>query len=217
MSIFGAIASPAFIILTSAVCAILAGRQAKRAFYFFKPLTTVLIILYAARALESLEDRRGLLVLLGLLFSLLGDSLLMFPKRFLLGLVSFLLTHLAYTAAFYTGFTSSGLMFLVLPLAIYGLIVLGLLWRDLAALKLPVIVYMLAILFMAYQAGERYLALRDIASLLAFVGTLVFAMSDSLLAFDKFKRSFKLAQPLVLSSYYVAQWLIALSLYLRFR
>lgn len=214
---FAAIASPLAIIAASALCAILAGKYSQRAFYIFKPLTTILILVYAVLAIESLEDRRGLLVLLGLGFSLLGDSLLMFPKRFSLGLFSFLLAQLAYLAAFFTGFSSSGQLFIALPLGLYGLIVLLLLWQHLNNLRLAVLVYLLALLFMSYQAGERYISFQDIATLLAFVGTLVFSLSDSILAFDKFKRSFALAQPLVLLTYYLAQWLIALSLYLRFR
>ena len=216
MSILAALASPAMIAFTSAFCAILAAREKNRAFYFFKPFTTVLIILYAAMALDSWQDRRGLLILLGLGFSLLGDIWLMFPRWFVPGLLSFLLTHLAYSAAFYTGMSIAGLSFFALPLGLYGIYVLAILWRGLASLKLAVILYMAAILFMVYQAGERFLALRDIASLLALLGSLLFALSDSLLAFDKFKRPLKAAHVLVLASYYLAQWLIGLSLYLRF-
>ncbi|MCA9836558.1 MAG: lysoplasmalogenase [Trueperaceae bacterium] len=217
MSIFGALLSPAVMIATSAICAIIAGQKSSRAFYLFKPLTTVMIILYGLLALESLNDRRGIAVIIGLLFSLLGDTLLMFPRAFVAGLASFLVTHLLYSLAFFSGFSTGGLVFIALPLVIYGFIMLLLLWSKLGTLKVPVMLYILAILFMTYQAGERWLELRDLASLLAFSGTLLFALSDSLLAFDRFRQRLEYAQSWVLSTYYAAQWLIALSLFLRFR
>ena len=74
MSIFGALLSPAVMIATSAICAIIAGQKSSRAFYLFKPLTTVMIILYGLLALESLNDRRGIAVIIGLLFSLCRHS-----------------------------------------------------------------------------------------------------------------------------------------------
>ena len=46
---------------------------------------------------------------------------------------------------------------------------------------------------------------------LAFSGAVLFVISDSLLALDRFAARAKSRQTLVLSSYFAAQWLIAVS------
>jgi uncharacterized membrane protein YhhN len=207
---------PAFIIALAAFLTLRADSlDLRRVFLWFKPLTTILILLYAATALEGLFDKRGLLIVGALLASLAGDILLMFPKYFLPGLASFLLAHLAYTVAFLTGISSTGLLLIALPLTALALIILALLWGQLGKLKLPVLVYVLAIVMMAYQAGERWLELSTLSSLLAFLGALLFMLSDALLAFNRFRQAFAGAQLAILGSYYAAQWLIALSLHLR--
>jgi uncharacterized membrane protein YhhN len=48
-------------------------------------------------------------------------------------------------------------------------------------------------------------------SLLAMMGAILFILSDSALAVDRFKGRFRGAQALILSTYFTAQWLIALS------
>src|SRR5947209_5719242 len=45
----------------------------------------------------------------------------------------------------------------------------------------------------------------------AFLGAVLFIISDSFLAVDRFKRHFRSAQLLILTTYFTAQWLIALS------
>ena len=76
---------------------------------------------------------------------------------------------------------------------------------------LPVLVYVLTIGVMAWQAAERWARAEDASALLALVGALFFVVSDSALAMNRFRKPFRSAQALVLSTYYTAQWLIALS------
>ncbi len=218
MHVLLSLAFPALIMSGSAILAIRADHlQQKNAYFLFKPLTTLLIFAYACLALESLQDRRGLLVLSGLFASLLGDVFLLFPKRFLLGLASFFVAHLFYLAAFYTGSSAFGMTFIAIPLLVCSSIILFFLWKGLGRLKFAVVPYILLITAMLYQAGERYLVFADLASLVALCGAVLFMLSDTFLAFNRFRRPFAYAGFWVLSSYYVAQWLIALSLYLRFR
>jgi uncharacterized membrane protein YhhN len=73
----------------------------------------------------------------------------------------------------------------------------------------------LAIVMMAYQAGERWLELSTLSTLLAFLGAVLFMFSDALLALNRFRKPFMGAQLAILGSYYAAQWLIAVSLHLR--
>lgn len=190
-------------------------RGPRRNVYIFKPLTMLLIIGIALSAPSSLYKH---LIVAGLLFSLAGDIFLMLPKdRFIPGLVSFLIAHLFYIAAF--SFDGALLARPSLPAAIglllYGGLMLRLLLPTLGKMKLPVVVYMLVILLMVWQATNRCLNMWTTASLLAFAGACLFAASDSVLALNRFRRSFRSAQFLVLTTYFTAQWLIALSVSLR--
>jgi len=43
------------------------------------------------------------------------------------------------------------------------------------------------------------------------MGAVLFIVSDSVLAWNRFRKKFQNAQTVILSTYYAAQWLIALS------
>lgn len=182
--------------------------------YIFKPLTMVFIILIALRA-EASSPLYKYMVIAGLLFSLLGDIFLMLPSdRFIFGLASFLVAHLCYIAAFTFDGARRPMLLTALPLLLYGLVMLRLLLPHLGKLKMPVVVYMLVILLMVWQALNRCINLGGSGSLLAFLGATLFAASDSLLALNRFRRRFASAQLLILSTYFTAQWLIAVSVWI---
>ncbi len=180
--------------------------------YIFKPLTTLLIILIAFLGSGVATPLYQGLVLVGLIFCLGGDVFLMLPARFFIaGLVSFLVGHLLYIAAFVSdaGFQPAPLW--LLTLAVFGAVVYGLLHPHLGKMRLPVIIYMIAILTMAWQALGRWSAQPSSSALLAAAGAVFFVLSDSTLALDRFRAKFRSARVIVLSTYWLAQWLIALS------
>jgi uncharacterized membrane protein YhhN len=188
-------------------------RGPRRNVYIFKPLTVAFIIGIALQAPASPYKH---LILAGLLFSLAGDIFLMLPSdRFIAGLVSFLAAHLFYIAAFTIDGASPPSLLAAIALLVYGGVMLRLLFPHLGVMKLPVIVYMLAILLMVWQASNRCINRETSASLLAFAGACLFAASDSVLALNRFRREFRSAQFLILTTYFAAQWLIALSAALR--
>jgi uncharacterized membrane protein YhhN len=78
------------------------------------------------------------------------------------------------------------------------------------ALALPVAVYAGAIALMAYTAAARD-ATSDASWRYAAAGALVFVVSDSILAVDKFRSPFPAAKLAVMATYYGAQLLIAAS------
>ncbi len=194
--------------LISAFIAIYSYKKYSQVFFIFKPLTTILII--AIASLSGLDNSYSLAIFIGLIFSLLGDIFLVFKSKFIWGLISFLIAHIVYTKAFYSGFSGLGI-FIALPLLIYAAIMLFQLWSGAGKLKIPILIYISAILLMTYQSAEMFLAFKQTGTILAFVGALFFTFSDSVLAINRFKKEFKGAQVLTLSSYYLAQWLIASS------
>jgi uncharacterized membrane protein YhhN len=189
---------------------------ARSGVYVFKPLTVAFII---AIALWSQSSVYKYLIVAGLLFSLAGDIFLMLPSdRFIAGLASFLIAHLFYIAAFtIDGATHRPSFPAAIALLAYGAMMLRLLFPFLGRMKAPIIIYMLVILLMVWQAANRFMSLGTTPSLLALAGACLFAASDSLLALNRFRRPFRSAQFLILTTYYSAQWLIALSVALRAR
>ena len=182
--------------------------------YLFKPLTTFLIFLLAWLSDSPPSPLYHNLILLGLLFSLGGDIFLMLPKdMFLAGLVSFLVAHICYIVAFGNEANwqlSWGALLLFL---IAGILVGGYLWQGLGKMKLPASIYIATILLMGWMGVNMWLTHQANWSLLAVGGALLFIVSDSALAINRFRHPFHIAQLIVLTTYYAAQWLIALSTY----
>ena len=70
----------------------------------------------------------------------------------------------------------------------------------------------LVILIMSGLARERYLQLELPQTLFAECGSILFLISDALLAWNRFRMKFKSSQFLILGTYYVAQCALAMSL-----
>jgi uncharacterized membrane protein YhhN len=181
--------------------------------YVLKPLTMILVIIIVARAKKPDEDIYRRAVLLGLCCSLVGDLFLMLPwDLFAAGLLSFLVAHLLYIAgfAYTTGRVAS--LWYALHFLIYGAAMMWILLPRVGGfMKLPVAIYMAVILVMAWQALNRWVVTRQSGSLIAAAGALLFVASDSALAINRFAEPFRESGLVVLSTYFAAQLLIALS------
>jgi uncharacterized membrane protein YhhN len=180
--------------------------------YLLKPLTTILILLIAVQASTPDLAFYNYAIVVGLVCSLAGDIFLMLPSdQFVPGLASFLIGHLFYIAAFTSGSGFGFSLWLLAPFAIFGIVIFRILSPHLGKMKIPVIAYMAVILVMAWQAWERLSQTGQITALLASIGAVLFVISDSALALDRFRGQFRSARAVTLSTYYAAQWLIALS------
>lgn len=182
--------------------------------YIAKPLATALILALAARlpAPELAAGRAALLA--GLACALAGDVALMFrgERWFAAGLLCFLLTQIAYSAAFAPALRWG--LWTPVRAAAYGLamaLVFRKLQPSLGKLRAPVMVYLGALGVMAWLALERAAALGTGPAWAAALGGLLFAVSDSTLAYERFRRPFPAARLAVLSTYWAAQGLIALA------
>ena len=205
--------------LTSAAIAIAAFSGALPLWlaFVFKPLTTVLVIAQAwPRGADAPRQRR--LIRTGLFLSLLGDVFLLWPvPGFLPGLVSFLLAHLAYIAAFCVP-----LRFAARPAAfvVYAALAAAILWQLWpgipGALRVPVLAYVLCLAGMAAQAAAWWRSSvgrpDEFLARSAALGGVLFMASDSLLAFNKFAAPLPLSSLWILATYWAAQWCIANSL-----
>ncbi len=182
--------------------------------YIFKPLTMIFIIAIAVLAKDPPNRRYKNAIVAGLLFSLAGDIFLMLPMDlFIVGLLSFLIAQLIYTYAFRTGRPFRLKFLALLPFALYGVIIFLILLAGLNGMEIPVAIYVIVILTMAWQAWDQWDNVRAGWALLAFIGAILFVISDSILALNRFWEPFVMARALTLSTYYSAQWLIANSNY----
>ena len=181
----------------------------------FKPLAMLCIIAIAFLQPGGDLQYYKIAILIGLGFSLIGDMFLIFDKTmFVPGLVTFLLAHFCYVAAFYQAPAGANAVYSAVPFVLYFAIFMRILWYSLGAMKWPVMAYALTITMMGRFAMNRWLNAGDgggIEALLAFAGALVFIVSDSFLAYDRFKKPIPQKDIYILSTYFLAQWLIALS------
>jgi uncharacterized membrane protein YhhN len=202
-------------VLGSAVGAIVASYHSKGslAFYTLKPMTTLLMLILVLSSLPGSKTRYPFLIAAGLLFSLAGDIFLMLPPRhFVQGILSFSVAHVLYLLAFAT---LSGITIVqpLTPLLAITAVALGaLIWPGVkTSLRMPVLLYMVLITAMAAQGTGTAIALRTTAITVAAAGVLLFFVSDAVLAIDRFRLPFSSARAVVLSSYWLGQLLIAVS------
>jgi uncharacterized membrane protein YhhN len=202
---------------SASLAMVAAYRADRRGIFLFKPLTTVLIIVAALWLFAPAMRRYQEIVLLGLALSLAGDVFLMLPgNKFLWGLASFLAAHVAYAWAFTlgVGYEPAQLPWLA-PFAFFGLMVVVFLWRGLhgAVLRGAVVAYVAVIIVMVWRAAVRAQSpvVPYPSAVTALAGACLFLASDSILAVDRFRLPFRLAQPVVFATYWAAQLLIGLS------
>jgi uncharacterized membrane protein YhhN len=151
-----------------------------------KPLVTGALIVAAATLTPVSADQRAWFVV-GFALCLLGDVLLMPPvDSFEGGLGAFLLAHVAFIAGFLVrghNATRYGRLIAILAIGLLVMIVvapvLAEVRKDHAPLALPVLVYVLAILAMVVVAAVY-------GGAWGLAGALAFAVSDSMLAWNRF-------------------------------
>ena len=205
--------------LSAALCiAAASGALPASLAFFFKPLTTLLVIAYAwPRGADAPRMRR--LMLIGLVLSLAGDVFLLWPKEgFLPGLVSFLLAHLAYIAAFCQPVRLAAKRWVFAVYAVVAAVLLSQLWAGVPpALRIPVLAYVACLATMAAQAAVWWRSAPapspdQTQARWAALGGLLFMASDTLLAFNKFNAPLPLSALWILVTYWLAQWCIASAL-----
>ncbi|PAQ13162.1 lysoplasmalogenase [Bacillaceae bacterium SAOS 7] len=178
--------------------------------YVLKPGTMVFIILLASTGLKE-PTFYIIWIIIGLLFSVGGDIFLMLPSnKFLQGLTSFLIAHICYIVAFTNGLSHFTIDWrTIVPLGLFGIFYYSFLYPSLKKegnllLQIGVMMYIAVICFMftqSYSTGSQW----------AIIGSLSFLISDAILAYDQFHKRFRTAHYYVMITYYLAQYLIALS------
>ena len=186
------------------------GSQKRLLVWIFKPLASAGFIALAVTC-GAPGSTYGALVLTGLVLSLFGDVLLISRStlHFRLGLVSFLLGHLAYVAAFislgpeviWTGLAA-------IPLTMAAVVVFLWLRPNLGKMKVPVLAYVVVItLMVTFAAGT----LNGAGGAVRVLGAVAFYLSDLGVARDRFVTQGFVNRLVGLPLYYGGQLLLAWS------
>ncbi|CAC9974465.1 lysoplasmalogenase [Flavobacterium panici] len=158
------------------------------------------------------------ILLTALVFSWIGDVILLFADiaeiYFILGLVSFLISHIIYCVLFNRQIKEKMkrdtiiFIFGSLVIACYLIGMLSVLLPALGDLKIPVIVYASVISVMLLFAYNGLLIWKKPANQYVFFGALFFVISDSILAINKFHFPIQKSSFIIMLTYLVAQYLI---------
>lgn len=174
-----------------------------------KPLLMISLFFFYFQKVKQNLNTSDKIMLISLIFSCLGDTFLMFQGKnsqfFLLGLGSFLLAQLAYCLVFSKEGKRN--FFKRTPFVIYSITLFYFLKANIPKdFLLPIIVYTLAITWMGSQAVERQTNQKSYQFVL--IGAILFIISDSLIAINKFAFSIPLSGLWVMATYIAAQYLI---------
>lgn len=204
-----------FIYFSVLICDLIISSAELQFFRFFsKPSILVALIVFFLSNKKKVRNGMFKLTILALLFSLLGDILLLFTEVsslfFIGGLTSFLLAHVMYILVFSKDIylqRKKAIRFALITF-VYGCLLYYVLYEGLSDMKVPVLVYMIAILLMsnlAYLRSEK-VGLRSY--FLVFVGALLFMISDSILALNMFCKPIVYSNIWIMTTYALAQVLI---------
>ncbi|UPQ79194.1 lysoplasmalogenase [Flavobacterium azooxidireducens] len=158
------------------------------------------------------------ILLFALFFSWIGDVLLLFSDKhslfFIFGLVAFLIAHLIYIFLFQkqNKINKNKIYLQFSPIVvIYLLGILSILWSSLNEMKIPVTIYAFVISTMLLMSIKAYFEWKKPANLLVLIGAVLFVISDSILAFNKFYTPIPMSSFLIMSTYLAAQFFIVKS------
>jgi alkylglycerol monooxygenase len=163
-----------------------------------KPLLMPLLMYLAYQ--KGIKNKWLYVALVG---SWLGDIFLMLDGQFIPGLVSFLFAHIAYILLFKPYYTFSFIPIFLLAL-ITSAYLIFLLPHIPLEMKWPVITYCSVITGMGIMASSLDLKSKKWITL----GALLFILSDSLIAYNKFYVSLPYSAFFIMGTYGAAQYLI---------
>jgi uncharacterized membrane protein YhhN len=190
------------------------ARDDQRLEYVAKPATLVALIVVAL-AIDPQHDGTRAWFVAALVFSLAGDVFLMLPSdQFVAGLASFLVAHVCYVVGLWLHPPEA--LAVVVAAVVVAAAIVPVAGRIIGALKrghggehrdlvAPVAAYIAVISVMVISA----IASGNVA---AAAGAVLFAGSDSMIAWSRFVRPFRAASVAIMVTYHLGQALLVLSL-----
>lgn len=186
----------------------------KKGIYITKPLLMPMLIIFYVLSTTNINW----LIVSALIFGCIGDILLMGPKSlFIGGLISFLVGHIFYIKAFIDPMLDYNIANLAFILAIPYIICNMLIIRSVLpykklknVIKFFGFIYVIVISFMGFSSTIRIFYVQGFKFFATFLGSMLFIISDSLIAFSDLKYKSKYSGVLIMSTYILGQFLIVL-------
>ncbi len=197
-------------------------KENSKIIYMSKPLLMPLLILfYIFGVVEAASIVQvDWLIVIALIGGMGGDIFLMLKdedKWFLPGMGSFLINQIFYIIFFFLSITDYAALnlwglLLIIPALLILVFTVPRFISKTEDMKIPVIIYMTAILLMHISALLRIADLRllGLPFILIYIGSLSFIFSDASLAVDKWAGEFKNSRVIIISTYILAQFYIVL-------
>jgi uncharacterized membrane protein YhhN len=183
--------------------------------FITKPLLVPLLAIYLVLETNTTNSSLKAWIFLALLFSWVGDILLLFEGSgsnfFLFGLSAFLVAQVFYIVFFHNIRMREyirGNALLLLLVIVYYSILISVLSPYLGNMKLPVRIYGVVLSFMVMLAMHTVLGKNKKAAVWMTTGAILFVVSDSLLAFNKFFSAFNYSGLIIMVTYGLAQLFI---------
>jgi len=171
--------------------------------YVLKDIPDVIL---AVLALTAITDIRGQVLFITYILCAMAGLALDLPiqNAFMIGLALFLLAHTGYIIVFARDFKwQRGRVWLIVILVLYAAVMAVVMLPFLGGMLFPVYAYMAVVITMVVMA-----ALRQSSGRCVLCGALLFLVSDSALAVNKFLMPLPYADYIVMVTYYGAQFLI---------
>ncbi|MBS9766810.1 MAG: lysoplasmalogenase [Flavobacteriaceae bacterium] len=194
-----------FMVLTADTYAIITERHDLR--MLFKPLLMIVLSIWYRVSVS----KPNYWFITALFFSFWGDVFLLFKEYFVFGLASFLVMHLLYIgiiSRFVKRKSTKEFIKWLVPFLLYFSGVLYLIFDKLNELLLPVIIYGTVISAFGMISLVNYLQEKSKSNLWLFIGAILFIISDSLIAINRFYFPHIAFESLIITLYGISQYLI---------
>ena len=185
---------------------------------YSKPMLMPALIFFIYHHSQGHVTKRAMLLVLALVFSWLGDLALMKEGEeiyFLIGLGAFMLAQLTYTYIYFNA-TFEKLEFQLMPLLpilTFTIFLLAFVLKNAPTeMQIPIVVYAICITAMACMARLRMELTSNVSFQWVMLGSLLFVISDSAIAVDKFYQPVPYDEVVIMSTYVAAQALIVIGI-----
>ncbi len=185
--------------------------------YVSKPSLMLILGCYFAANSRRLGRQKSLIIA-ALVFSWIGDVVLLAEKKFawlfVIGLASFLIAHIFYVVYFWQirKINSVGVkikLFPVIAVLAYSLTFYFFLLPNVGTLKIPILFYTVIISLMLIASFQAFDLSTQSFGRICVAGALLFTLSDSILAYNRFVSPIPFGGAFVMLTYALGQLLIA--------
>lgn len=190
--------------------------------FYSKPLILLGLMIYFYQITKPIASTLLTKSILGaLIFSWIGDILLLWSNLFVYGLGAFLMAQICYIIGFKFAQRGTGkleqvnfikMFFFNLPIYLAAAFTYYLINPNLGSLKIPVIIYIIVIVSMVATARERFKKCNSASFWQVFIGAVLFFISDGAIAISRFFKDFPESGIVIMGTYVIAQLLIVMGI-----